>query len=346
MCLCVLQTLASVCQGIQHITSALPYAEASTHTRQLFWGTVCATWLLTFVRQRGRRNFSIVDRVWPLFPVVLAAQWVYESRDSLFAAHEGAACAAQCKAIVGVVLVTVWGLRLCYNSVRRGDYNVGAEDYRWVHVRASIDRILPQCSAVRWAVWELFNIVFVSGFQLALLYLIAVPLHMLVRYPGVVARGTGNMAADKWSCAEVSLAALMAALLVLEAVADQQMYEFRQRKQQNKLTRAEAQAGFVHTGLWRYSRHPNVLCEQAFWAVLCVFCSMATGTDLGSLDNVYLLAGPVLLIALMWASVQLTESISRAKYPMYRAYMMQTSRLIPWKPWSNAQVINQAHAKL
>ncbi|KAJ2340463.1 hypothetical protein GGF43_006405 [Coemansia sp. RSA 2618] len=305
--------------------------------------------MLTFVKQRGRRNYSIVDRLWPLFPVLLALWWAYEEncKYPLFQHNNSTiACAAQSKALVAVALVVAWGVRLCFNSIRRGDYSVGAEDYRWAHVRAAVDRVLPQCAALRWAVWELFNVLFISGFQLGLLYLVAVPLRSLIQYPGVVARGTGNMANDAWSPIEALLGALMAALLVLEAVADQQMYEFRMRKQRGRLLRAEERAGFVHTGLWRFSRHPNVACEQAFWAVLCTFCCVATGVDLGCAGNAYLFIGPVLLVALMWASVQLTESISQAKYPMYRAYMLQTSRLVPWKPWSSSQVINQAHAKL
>jgi steroid 5-alpha reductase family enzyme len=30
-------------------------------------------------------------------------------------------------------------------------------------------------------------------------------------------------------------------------------------------TPADAKRGFVTRGLWRYSRHPNFACEQAFW---------------------------------------------------------------------------------
>ncbi|KAJ2847157.1 hypothetical protein IWW36_003999 [Coemansia brasiliensis] len=343
---CITRCLNSLYDFAQQLTNSVPYPEETANIKTLFWSTVIATWLLSFVRQSGRRNFSIVDRIWPLFPLSLLTQWIYDSDVLAYPKGELSvqAKAAQCKAFVGSLLVVVWGIRLCYNSIRRGDYAVGAEDYRWAVVRTAISRRLPECSALQCVVWELFNLVFISFYQLALLYLISVPLRLLVQYPEFVQNSTGNMAADGWSITEVLLALLMALLLVTEAIADQQMYNFQMRKRQGQLSRSDA--GFVHSGLWKYSRHPNVACEQAFWAALCVFCAQATGTDLGSTDNMWLLAGPVLLAMLMWGSVQLTESISKRKYPLYKAYQLQTSRLIPWKPWSNAKLINQAHTKL
>ncbi|KAI9474897.1 hypothetical protein H4R22_003949 [Coemansia sp. RSA 1290] len=343
---CLTRCLNSLCDFAQQLTNTVPYPEETANVKTLFWSTVIATWLLSFVRQNGRRNFSIVDRIWPLFPLSLLIQWIYDSGALAYPKSELSvqAKAAQCKAIVGSILVFVWGVRLCYNSIRRGDYAVGAEDYRWAVVRAAINCRLPECSALQWIVWELFNLIFISFYQLALLYLISVPLRLLVQYPAFVQNSTGNMAADGWSLVEVLLVLAMALLLVGEAVADQQMYNFQNHKKQGKLPKSDA--GFVHSGLWKYSRHPNVACEQAFWAVLCVFCATATGTDLGSTNNMWLLAGPLLLIALMWGSVKLTENISKSKYPLYKAYQLQTNRLIPWKPWSNSKLISQAHAKL
>ncbi|KAJ1832559.1 hypothetical protein LPJ63_003451 [Coemansia sp. RSA 2711] len=346
---CVSQHLASVCEFGGWMASKLPCPEESAHVKTLFWSSVVGSWALSFVRQNGQRNFSIVDRLWPLFPVVLVAQWLYDDRayfSCAAAADDLQVRTAQHKAIAAMVLVAIWGARLCFNSIRRGDYAVGAEDYRWAVTRAAIERRLPACSCLRWAVWETFNIVFISLFQLALLYLISVPLRLAIQYTATVADGTVNAAADGWSFTEIALVVLMIVLLEVEAIADQQMYKFQQRKKQGALTKHEAEAGFVHSGLWKYSRHPNVACEQAFWVVMCVFCATATGTDLGSPENIWLLSGPALLILLMWASVQLTESISRSKYPLYQAYQLQTSRLIPWKPWSAAQVINHAHSKL
>ncbi|KAJ2454612.1 hypothetical protein EV183_001360 [Coemansia sp. RSA 2336] len=343
---CLTRCLNTLWDATQRLADTVPYPDETANVKTLFWSTVLATWLLSFVRQNGRRNFSIVDRIWPLFPLSLLVQWIYDA-DVLASPKDELsvqAKAAHCKAVVGAVVVFVWGIRLCYNSIRRGDYAVGAEDYRWAVVRAAINRRLPECAPLQWVVWELFNVVFISFYQLAQLYLISVPMRLLVEYPAFVQNSTGNMAADGWSLLEVLLVLAMALLLAVEAVADQQMYNFQTHKRRGQLSKSDA--GFVHSGLWKYSRHPNVACEQAFWAVLCVFCAAATGTDIGRADNMWLLAGPLLLVLLMWASVKLTENISASKYPLYKAYQLQTNRLIPWKPWSNAKLINQAHTKL
>ncbi|KAJ2544309.1 hypothetical protein EV175_005903 [Coemansia sp. RSA 1933] len=283
-----------------------------------FWSTVGSSWLLSFAGlflREGRRNFSIVDRLWPVFPALLVLQWVLFSPVPMGP-----------KALVVQTLVLVWSMRLTYNSVRRGDYALGAEDYRWVHVR----RWFPNALA-----WEAFNVLFISGFQVSLLYLLAKP----IRH--ITALEPNSSAAMAWTAAELGLAAAMVLFLAIEAVADQQQFNYQVWKRQNPDSES---AGFVHTGLWRFSRHPNVFCEQAFWLCIAWFCALATDADLGVASvAAEFLGGPLLLVALMWGSVGLAETISASKYPLYQAYQVKTSRLVPWVPWSNARVISQAH---
>ncbi|KAJ2746886.1 hypothetical protein GGI20_000965 [Coemansia sp. BCRC 34301] len=315
---------------IHTVYSSYPCAGESDSVRQFFWATVAATWLLSFVPQHGRRNYSIVDRLWSLFPLLLTVQWAYHQDGSptqlTFISKPQAA----------VVLVTVWSLRLTYSSIRRGDYAVGAEDYRWAHVRSSFDRALGSHGILRTVAWELFNFSFISLFQLALLYQISVPVRQ------ILANNT------EWSTPQLALAAVMSLLLVAEAVADCQQYELQRLKRPGVLasepnrayaeTRLpEVNAGFVYSGLWRVSRHPNVFCEQAFWIAIASFAYIDGGCAFG------LFAGAALLVSLMWASVGLTESISLRKYPLYRAYQLKTSRLVPCLPRSNAQVVGAAY---
>lgn len=40
---------------------------------------------------------------------------------------------------------------------------------------------------------------------------------------------------------------------------------------------AEQAAGFIQTGLWRYSRHPNFWAEQCIWWSMYLFGVAATG---------------------------------------------------------------------
>ncbi|KAJ2806008.1 hypothetical protein H4R20_001857 [Coemansia guatemalensis] len=299
--------------------------DETEHIRGLFWGTVIGSWLLTFVKQNGQRNYGIVDRLWPVFPAGLVVQWTYDSwRQTGDILENGQAMAA-------VSLVVVWAIRLCYNAARRGDYAVGAEDYRWPVVRQNIKqcRFIPRI--LQGFVLELFNAVFIAWFQLSLLYYLAVPVRQLLRAPP-----------GEWSIGTALLALLMAALLVGEAVADQQQFNFQQLKNQKREEEhnGDVAAGFVTTGLWRFSRHPNVFCEQAFWVTLAVFCRYAMGAEE---ECCQLFIGSFVLVALMWASVSLTESISSKKYPLYQAYQLRTSRLIPCVPLTNAQVVSRAH---
>ncbi|PIA19782.1 DUF1295-domain-containing protein [Coemansia reversa NRRL 1564] len=298
--------------------------EETEHIRGLFWGTVIGSWLLTFVKQNGRRNYSIVDRLWPIFPAGLVVQWTYD-RWTQDIAKNG-------QAIVAVALVIIWSIRLSYNSARRGDYALGAEDYRWKVVRKRMEQCYFIPRIAKGIVWELFNAVFISWFQLALLYHLVVPVRQLL-----------YAYTSEWSIGTFILALLMVGLLVGEALADQQQFNFQQLKKQGGEERSgDVAAGFVSTGLWRFSRHPNVFCEQAFWLAMAVFCGRALGTEAEG-ECCHLFVGSFVLIALMWGSVSLTESISSQKYPLYQAYQLRTSRLIPCTPLSNAQVIARAH---
>ncbi|KAJ1780752.1 hypothetical protein LPJ59_007199, partial [Coemansia sp. RSA 2399] len=169
-----------------------------------FWTTVGFSWVLSFaglLLREGKRNYSIVDRLWPVFPALLAIQW-----SVLTVTNE-----IGHKALLVQSLVLVWSLRLTYNSVRRGDYALGAEDYRWTYVRRRFSSAL---------VWEVFNFLFISVFQVSLLYLMAKPIrHIATHEPNDGENG-------EWTAAELVLAAAMVASLVVEAVADQQQYRF------------------------------------------------------------------------------------------------------------------------
>ena len=125
--------------------------------------------------------------------------------------------------------------------------------------------------------------------------------------------------------------ALAATFLILEAVADQQQWTFQTEKYKlinakKRLTGAFA-SGFLDTGLFKYSRHPNFFCEQAYWWTMCLFATAATGKWYG-----WWLSGAIALSALFQGSTWLTEKITLEKHPKYADYQKSTSRLMPWFP--------------
>lgn len=252
----------------------------------VYAGACAATWLLSL----ATREYSWVDRIWSLIPIVYMG---------VFAAAAGFGDA---RLNLMLALVTLWGLRLTFNFARKGGYAPGGEDYRWPILRA---RLKP------WQ-FQLFNVFFIVAYQNLLLLLICLPADQALRHPG----GFG------WP--DIVAAAVFLAFLAGETVADQQQWDFQQRKRAEVEAGREPAARFVTSGLFAWSRHPNFFFEQAQWWTVYAFGAIAAGAVLN-----WSIAGPVLLTLLFIGSTRFTESISLARYPEYAGYQKRVSMLIP-----------------
>ena len=250
---------------------------------------IAATWLLSVLT----REHSWVDRIWSLLPPVYL--WVFA----------GAGGLTDPRLVLMAALGTLWGLRLTLNFARKGGYRPGGEDYRWVALRRRMGRRR----------FALFNVAFISGYQNLLLLLITLPAWVALGY-----RQT------PFGVADLVAAALFVVFLVGESVADQQQWDF-QRSRVVIRARGGTDPGFLRTGLFGVSRHPNYFCEIAQWWVMAGFGAIAAGTwlQVGSL-------GAVLLTLLFAGSIVFTESISVSRHPGYRAYQREVSVLVPWPP--------------
>lgn len=207
-------------------------------------------------------------------------------------------------------LTSLWGCRLTYNFWIKGGFS-GGEDYRWAVVR-------------KWYVgwqWEVFNLLFICLFQQCAVLGFVVP--------GVLA-----MQSSAPLCALDAVAATLYLLLVLgEAIADKQMFEFQTEKYRRKAAGEDPgpyARGFIDSGLWAYSRHPNYFCEVTMWWVFYLFGVAATGNWLNwTIWGALFLTG---LFVLPAASLDLTESLSLSKYPDYPDYQKRVSKFVPWFP--------------
>ena len=256
-------------------------------------GIAAAVSLFTWVASLITRDYSWVDRIWSIVPIVyVAAFWA-------------ATGFTDPRLTIMTVLVALWGARLTFNFARKGGYN-GVEDYRWPILR---ERMSP-------ALFQVFNLLFIVIFQNALLLLISLPALVAFQHQAVP---VGML--------DLALAALFLALLIGEFVADQQQWDFQKRKAAAIAAGEEPAERFVTTGLWRVSRHPNFFFEQAQWWVFYAMGAVALGSALH-----WTLVGPVLLTALFIGSTVFTESITRGRYPEYVEYQRSTSMLIPWIP--------------
>lgn len=259
-------------------------------------------WVLSLIT----RDTSWVDRAWSIVPVVYV--WIVVG--TAFARDDGSV-----RLVAMGILATLWGARLTFNFARKGGYT-GMEDYRWAILRG---RMRP------WQ-FQLFNALFIVGYQMTLLVLITLPAIVAAEHP---------TALTAWDALFV---AAFLAFLVGETIADQQQWAFHQRK---KAAGGTLSPGFATAGLFRYSRHPNFFFEQAQWwafyALGATAAATAGGGVLGGAINPSIV-GAALLSLLFIGSTIFTESITAAKYPAYREYQRSTSMLVPWPPRRRAAV--------
>ncbi len=199
---------------------------------------------------------------------------------------------------VMAVCVSLWGIRLTLNFARKGGYAKGGEDYRWPILRKKMSPM----------VYQLFNIVFIVIIQNALIFGMTVPAYFA--NPDL-----------PFGAVDFGFAALFLGLLAFETLADQQQWDFHQAKKAGKAK------GFLQTGLFSVSRHPNFFAEQVQWWVLYFWAAAATGVLWH-----WSIAGAFVLTALFAGSLRFTETITTGKYPEYRDYQKRVSALIPWFP--------------
>ena len=211
-------------------------------------------------------------------------------------------------------LVSIWAVRLTYNFARRGGYSwkiwTGEEDYRW-----SILRNKPEFQS-QWK-WSAFNLFFISAYQMGLILFFTLPALKAME---------SNIPIGILDCI---LATIFVALVIMEYIADNQQYYYQEEKYRQKKIGKVAdfyKIGFTHTGLWAYMRHPNYSAEQGIWIVFYFFSVIATNIWLN-----WSIAGALLLVLLFKGSSDFSEEETEKKYPLYKKYIKEVGRFVPFK---------------
>nr|POE88259.1 uncharacterized protein CFP56_11488 [Quercus suber] len=268
------------------------------------------------------RNYSQVDRVWSILPTVYNIHYAIWARLS----------ALPTQRLDNVMAFSVvWSMRLTYNYWRKGGYNIGSEDYRWELIKKRIGPLA----------FFLLNIVFIS---------ITTPTYIIV----LASRLQSTM-----TLPDTLFARFMMILIVFEYFADGQMWSYQTAKHQylktakmpsdTSYTRAQLDRGFITSGLWRYSRHPNFAAEQLIWVVLYSWGLYSSST----LYN-WTGWGVVAYLGVFFGSTPLTEGISAGKYPEYKIYQQRVGKFVPnffGKGWSEKEMetlgpkVAEEHAK-
>ena len=127
--------------------------------------------------------------------------------------------------------------------------------------------------------------------------------------------------------ADLLVAIIMFCLIIIQSIADEQQHKYQTKKYElinkNKEQLGNYKKGFIDTGLWKYSRHPNYTCEQLIWIAFYFFSVSATGEFLN-----WSIVGCVLLVILFYFSAKFSEGISSKKYPEYKEYQKNTPMFI------------------
>ncbi|KAF9493418.1 DUF1295-domain-containing protein [Pleurotus eryngii] len=328
---------------------------------------------MTFVLSVLMGNVSQVDRVWTFLPTIYTAYYAllpvrpttltatfkfwflspnvvpYKPEDIRLQLVEDYSP----RALLMLGLVTLWMLRLSYNTYRRGLFSLTEEDYRWAVLRKKLHPVL----------FQIFNILFIAITQNFLLWLLGLPTAFAALQPHT-----------PLGASDFALAFLALVTLTLEFTADNQQFAFQTYKHallhkdtlaqtqwpgaRLSWTEEDAKKGFVCRGLWAYSRHPNFACEQAFWVRLLFFPSVCDESwiitlfpilapsappflpslatlpqlvpSLSSLTPFAPLLPAVCLSILFVSSTIFTESITAGKYPeAYREYKKRVAMFSP-----------------
>jgi steroid 5-alpha reductase family enzyme len=275
--------------------------------------TLClALWLysLRTIPSTGTSDPSIVDRLWSILPFLYCWHWYFSVPSA--------------RQLLMALLTTVWGVRLTVNFALKGGFS-GGEDYRWKEIRTwpGFDRG-----------WEGFNFLFICGFQQLVILAFTSPAAAALRPD-----------APPLNWLDAVAAALFLLLVAGEAIADYQMFVFQTEKYRRicvgEPLGPQYEPGFVQTGLWAYSRHPNYFCEVSLWWAFYLF-SLAAGAPILN----WTMSGPVFLTCLFTlphASLDVAETLSSRKYAQYAEYQARVSRFFPMPPRPAGEVLKQLH---
>lgn len=192
-------------------------------------------------------------------------------------------------AILVMISVMVWGIRLTANWAYTFK-NLNTQDWRYTMLEKKTGKFYP-----------LVNFVGIHLVPTLVVYACTLPaVYLILDAPALNAGGVIFFL--------VSLAAVL-----LQGTADVQMHVFRKEKR----------SGFIRTGVWKYSRHPNYLGEILMWwgvalASLCV-----------NPARWYLIAGAVLNTCLfLFVSIPMADKHQSRKRG-FEAYKQNTRMLLP-----------------
>ncbi|MCG3254793.1 MAG: DUF1295 domain-containing protein [Candidatus Heimdallarchaeota archaeon] len=245
---------------------------------------VAAT-LVIYIISTIFKNTSLYDPYWSVIPIIIIFYWIISIAPVI---------GFRSTHIWIMVVVGVWGVRLTYNWAR-GWKGLHHEDWRYTNYRKNYPKLF----------W------FINLTGLHLMPTLVVYAGCLSLYPAIISPTLETMNIFFWLGLMICIGAI-----ILEAVADEQLKIFNDKKKEREL---------LIRGLWATSRHPNYLGEVGFWWGIYFFSLAA------DFSYWWTIVGPLVVTLLFVViSIPLIEKKMLKKYPTYKIYKKKVPMLIPW----------------
>ena len=243
-----------------------------------------AAMLVVFGFSMRHDNSSLYDPYWSAAPLPIVFFWA--SR---------APAGPDLRAVVVIVLVTVWGVRLTANWAARWR-GLGDEDFRYAEIRGRTGRLYWPAS--------------LAGIHL--LPTLWVFLGLLPTWPALAGAGRTLGPID------LLAVTVTAAGIAIETVSDLQLRRFLRGRRDP--------SAVLDTGLWGLARHPNYFGEIAFWWGLWLFGLASDPRWAG-----WTIVGPASITLLfLLVSIPWMDRRMLSRHPACAERMRALPAIVPW----------------
>lgn len=187
-----------------------------------------------------------MDKLWSIFPIIYAFHFcIYD----YWLSDESKPYSIRLWIVT--VLISIWGVRTTHMFYRKGGYTLKFIDQRWIFIRRNLSS----------KEFFIFNFLFISLYENILLVLLTMPLFAIQQAKRIESTSLN------WLDAIASIGLI--ACITLEHIADNQQWEFYERKriaiERKEDLVGDVKRGFLSNGLFRFSRHPNFFAEIGIW---------------------------------------------------------------------------------
>ncbi len=249
--------------------------------------------VITFVFSVIFKNASVYDPYWSVQPIVITFAFAILQIEQNLALIDGGAAIQPLGAtqIFMLAAILVWGIRLTANWAYTFK-GLHCQDWRYTMLKEKTGKLYP---VVNFIGIHMVPTLVVYGCTLPAVYVI--------------------LRAPAFNVGSVIFCFVSLAAVILQGTADVEMHKFKK----------SGADGFIRTGLWKYSRHPNYLGEITMWwgIALAAVCTLP--------QMWYLIAGAVAnTLLFLFVSIPLADG-HQARKEGFEAYKAQTRMLFPIK---------------